>query len=306
MAASIKSNTFSLGSASSLGRDSCKIYLTPLVFFDKGESRLLIFILMKSPASCALCGSTEHITVAQNIHDYEYGAPGVYSWEKCESCGLIRLNPFPDGETLALAYPYNYHAYVEPKSKITKYLIGKTRHKVAKALSHKISINGSILDIGCSTGELLSTIQTFGRFQLFGVEYNEKAASIARQKGIDVWQGEFEKIKIQNNSMDLVLMQHVLEHVYDPISTMQKTFDILKPKGSVLGELPNFDSWDAKIFGRYWGGAILPDTFFISRHILYVWFWRGADLLIFEFLQLFTLGTGRYPFKTGCAGTEKT
>jgi SAM-dependent methyltransferase len=218
---------------------------------------------MKDPNSCVLCGSIEHHIVTEDIRDYEYGAPGIYDWEKCDSCGLIRLNPLPDGDTLALAYPSNYHAYVEPKSKITKYLIGKTRNKVAKALSRKISLNGSILDIGCSTGELLSTIQTFGRFQLFGVEYNENAARIARQKGIDVWQGEYANIVIPNSSMDLVLMQHVLEHVYDPYSTLQKTFNILKPNGLVLGELPNFDSWDAKIFGRYWGGGHAP------RHIFH-------------------------------------
>ena len=58
-------------------------------------------------------------------------------------------------------------------------------------------------------------------------------------------------------------MQHVLEHVYEPSATMKRVAEILKPGGRVYGELPNFDSWDASLFGRYWGGGHAP------RHICF-------------------------------------
>ena len=58
--------------------------------------------------------------------------------------------------------------------------------------------------------------------------------------------------------MDAVLMWHVLEHVVNPVAVMEKVGRILKPGGIVLGELPNFRSWDAALFGRYWGGGHAP------------------------------------------------
>ena len=33
---------------------------------------------------------------------------------------------------------------------------------------------------------------------------------------------------------------------------------ILRPGGILVGELPNFNSWDARLFGRYWGGGHAP------------------------------------------------
>src|SRR5437899_1473834 len=135
---------------------------------------------------CCLCKVGEAEVVCDGLRDFEHGAPGVYRWLKCRGCGLIRLDPFPTRDVLALAYPHDYHAYVKPRSVLTRLLISRSRRKVARALASRLPEGGAILDVGCSTGELLEAVGKLGNYRLFGVEYQSESAKEARGRGIHV------------------------------------------------------------------------------------------------------------------------
>ena len=205
-----------------------------------------------------LCGSAAAYVACDGVRDLEYGAPGTYRWTKCQHCGLVRLNPSPTREVLSLAYPDHYHAYATPRSAITRALVRLSKRKAAERLASYLPPGGTILDVGCSTGELLAAVGRLGHYQLWGVEYKAEAASEAEERGIRVWRGEFERADLPPESADLVVLQHVLEHVADPAETLQRIRRILRPSGWLFGEVPNIDSWDARIFGRYWGGGHAP------------------------------------------------
>ena len=61
------------------------------------------------------------------------------------------------------------------------------RRQFAKKNAAKLGPTGSILDVGCSTGDQLEIFREFGDYELFGVEYREQAAAEARTKNIRVW-----------------------------------------------------------------------------------------------------------------------
>ena len=214
------------------------------------------------PRLCPLCGGGETAVVCRDVQDYEYGAPGTYQWLRCTGCGLIRLDPVPTAAILDQAYPPHYHAYTTPRSAITRRLLAGSRMRAARSLARSLPDGASILDVGCSTGLLLEAVRRVGRFRLFGVEYKPDAAEQARRGGIEVWTGELENADVPAGSMDLVIMQHVLEHVPAPIETLRRVRAILRPGGRLVGELPSFDSWDARLFGRYWGGGHAPRHLF--------------------------------------------
>lgn len=214
------------------------------------------------PQLCPLCGGGETAVVCRGVQDYEYGAPGRYQWLRCTGCELIRLDPAPTPEILDQAYPPHYHAYTAPRSVITRRLLARSRARAARSLAGALPPGACILDVGCATGLLLESIRRLGRFRLFGVEYRPDAAEQARRRGIEVWAGEFENADVPTDTMDLVIMQHVLEHVSDPIETLRRVRAILRPGGRLVGELPSFDSWDARLFGRYWGGGHAPRHLF--------------------------------------------
>jgi SAM-dependent methyltransferase len=63
---------------------------------------------------------------------------------------------------------------------------------------------------------------------------------------------------LKADSLDVVRMYHVLEHVYDPKSEIKSTYNILKKHGQLFIGVPNFDSIYRKIFGRYFFALQLP------------------------------------------------
>jgi SAM-dependent methyltransferase len=209
------------------------------------------------------------VPITDGVRDYEYGTPGEYRWLGCDGCGLVRLDPFPSSELLALAYPDTYHAYVEPASPISRKIIARSRAAVARRLARHLSPGATVLDVGCGNGALLAEIGKLGRYRLLGIEYSERAAATARSRGIEVWRGELSGAPFAVASVDLVCLQHVLEHVFDPIATLEKIAGFLKPGGRLLGEVPNLDSWDFRLFERTWGGGHAP------RHL---WHFTPATL----------------------------
>ena len=211
--------------------------------------------------TCPICDGIEFSTVAEGVRDFEYLSPGVYTWLQCNACGFIRIDPLPSPDILAQAYPGNYHSFQIPTSRLTQILIESSRKRQARAISQKLKPHAKVLDIGCSTGDLLQEIGALGNFDLYGIEYSAEVAEVARGKGINTMAGSFEDIELPDVDFDLVSMQHVLEHVTDPRLSLAKSFQILNKGGQLIGELPNYDSWDARLFGRYWGGGHAP------RHI---------------------------------------
>ena len=57
---------------------------------------------------------------------------------------------------------------------------------------------------------------------------------------------------------DLVSMNHLIEHVFDPLLLVERAFQLLRPGGYVLGQLPCLDGWERRIFGHNWGGYHFP------------------------------------------------
>ena len=177
---------------------------------------------------------------------------------RCRECGLVRLDPVPTPEVLSLAYPDHYHAYAPPRSAIARTLVRLAKRRAAARLTSYLPPGGTILDVGCSTGDLLEAVGRLGNYRLWGVEYKAEAAKKAEARGIRVWRSEFEHADVPPESTDLVVLQHVLEHVVDPTDTLRRIHRLLRPSGRLVGEVPNIDSWDAHIFGRYWGGGHAP------------------------------------------------
>ena len=53
-------------------------------------------------------------------------------------------------------------------------------------------------------------------------------------------------------------MWHVLEHVQDLESQIQELKRILKPNGTLLVAVPNFKSYDANYYGKFWAAFDVP------------------------------------------------
>lgn len=109
--------------------------------------------------------------------------------------------------------------------------------------------DGRVLEIGSSTGEMLTQ---FKDWEVLGIEPSQTAVQIARSRKINTLHTTFEKAELPKNYFDVIIMNHVLEHVADPIQVVNKIYTILKLGGIVLIDVPNFGSLSSKLMKSKW------------------------------------------------------
>lgn len=112
----------------------------------------------------------------------------------------------------------------------------------------------SILDIGCGTGEFLLHAKNKG-WQTYGFEPSAQARGLAQNKGIHLVSDTKD---IKSASLDVITMWHVLEHVSDLDKQIKELRRLLKPDGVLLVAVPNYESYDAKYYGKFWAAYDVP------------------------------------------------
>jgi SAM-dependent methyltransferase len=209
---------------------------------------------------CPHCGSARS-RFAFKAKDYEHKVPGEWSIAECRECGLYFQSPLPDASEIPSFYPPTYSAYNSDGP--IRWLFDFVYWLDARRVHSHIGPSGRILDIGCGDGSALAKMRNHGQWELCGVEFDPDAARKARERGIDVRVGEVAQSGFEERSFDLIRMGHVIEHVIDPGKTVREVFRLLKPGGLFVGETPNTDCLDFRVFGKYWGALHVP------RHLIF-------------------------------------
>ena len=207
---------------------------------------------------CAVCESSNLSRADDGVLDFEYASSGSYTYWRCEGCALLNIDPVPSPETLGLAYPDSYHAYHPHATRLARILKKRYWSRKAARLTRLVPRGGSVLDVGCATGDLLVELKALGVTDVTGIDFNERVVALAREKDVNVFQGDFDTCSFDEKRFDLIVMTNFIEHVYDPIASMRRARDLLKPGGQLVGETPNWASWDYYLFRRYWGGYHTP------------------------------------------------
>lgn len=102
-----------------------------------------------------------------------------------------------------------------------------------------------ILDVGCGLGFLLSGIKD--KHQKFGLEISKYAADFAQQFA-NISNCMLEDTCFADNSFDVIVAHHVIEHVDIPEDFLKKIKAILKPEGVLIVATPDFECVCAKLF----------------------------------------------------------
>lgn len=183
---------------------------------------------------------------------------------KCESCGFLFVNPRPDANKIGSYYKStNYISHSNTrKGAFNKlyHFIRKRNHKSKLNIIQKYVKPGSVLDIGCATGEFLAYCQKNG-WKTTGVEPDESARNYAKNtNSISVYDESYFE-KTGGDQFDVVTLWHVLEHVYPLAERIRQIKNLLTEHGLLVVAVPNPNSFDAKFYNEYWAGYDLP------RHI---------------------------------------
>ncbi len=119
----------------------------------------------------------------------------------------------------------------------------------------------SFLDVGCFRGELLDKLKTATDWDLAGLEPNERAVAVAREKGHKVWPAsaaDAPYVIPEGVSFDLIFLGQTIEHFTDPVGVMRRLRMLLAPGGAIVLSTPNLDSRQIDLFGPTWAHWHIP------------------------------------------------
>ncbi|KRD62853.1 methyltransferase [Flavobacterium sp. Root935] len=179
-----------------------------------------------------------------------------------EELDMLITSPQPELQNLGKYYESeDYISHTDNK----RSLFEKAYHFVKNiALQNKLNLinseqpkKGKLLDIGAGTGDFLLTAKNNG-WETIGVEPSERAKNIAKQKGILFVE---EISSLENNSLDVITMWHVLEHVPNLEVQIQELKRLLKPTGTLIVAVPNYKSFDANHYQTFWAAYDVPIHF---------------------------------------------
>jgi 2-polyprenyl-3-methyl-5-hydroxy-6-metoxy-1,4-benzoquinol methylase len=179
-----------------------------------------------------------------------------------EELDMLITHPQPSLDVLNKYYESaDYISHTDSKRSLFEkayHIVKSIALKNKRNLINSLQPNkGRILDIGAGTGEFLSIAKQNG-WETIGVEPSEKAKQIAINKGISFVPNLAE---LENHSFDVITMWHVLEHVPNLDQQIKELKRLLKPSGSLIIAVPNFKSFDAQHYGKFWAAYDVPIHF---------------------------------------------
>ena len=180
-------------------------------------------ISVEEVPDCFICG-------AQSYSDYAFGydyelrtCSNLWRFVQCNECGFVWLNPRPALSELSVIYPPTYYSYDIESSVNPIALKGKAlldRLKFESILSCLDRKPESYLDIGCGDGRYLKLMEKMNGISpssLYGIELSREPVEKLLQEGYQVFHKRAEEVfEIEPNSLDLITMFHVIEHVANP------------------------------------------------------------------------------------------
>ncbi len=116
---------------------------------------------------------------------------------------------------------------------------------------------GTALDVGCGRGDLAAALVSRD-WRVSGVEAWHQAAQIALSRGVVIEGQTLSTAKLAPETYDLVIFRHSLEHLPDPVADLRGAHAAMRPGGWLVVSLPNFASWQRRLFGSRWFHLDVP------------------------------------------------
>ncbi len=231
---------------------------------------------------CPLCSASGDV-LYEGLKDALFDVPGIWNHRRCTNtdCRHVWLDPQPIDADLPLLYEQYYtHQGRDKVSSSPTQTPLRTRvlrlplefvYSAFLTLSGTSSARqrtyglyladrppGRLLEIGCGSGELLAHFVGLG-WEVVGQDVDPKAVDHAREThGVRVHLGPVESLPSSLGEFDVVIMNHVIEHVPNPVETLRQVAARLVPGGALVVVTPNMDSLGHRWFKSNWRGLEPP------------------------------------------------
>jgi 2-polyprenyl-3-methyl-5-hydroxy-6-metoxy-1,4-benzoquinol methylase len=149
-----------------------------------------------------------------------------------------------------LKYKNNAPLFLRMAVKISSLFLPLYQEQIFSLMALTKLKNGKLLDIGCGNGGFLSQMAELD-WEVYGVELDKEAISMAKKKEeLRIFEGTLQDAQFKEETFDVITMNHVIEHLGDPLQTLEECFRILKKGGKLVVITPNLNSFGHLIFKR--------------------------------------------------------
>lgn len=190
----------------------------------------------QKPVHCAICDSQRFKVLGYHGGWAHHRGLGIASRiVRCRECGFIYANPTP--------FPVDFSHYSNPdhyfKSHDVQAKVDVYHGLLKRAEGWQEGKKGRMLDIGCGRGESLVAAKEDG-WEAVGLEPSEDFVKFGREElGVDVQQGFLEHTDFPDASFDVIIMNAVLEHLYNPMEVLREARRLLRKGGLIFINVPN-------------------------------------------------------------------
>jgi 2-polyprenyl-3-methyl-5-hydroxy-6-metoxy-1,4-benzoquinol methylase len=225
-----------------------------------------------SAPSCPACSAAA--AFLYDGSDRLFGlVPGSFPLYRCSGCECIFQFPLPEERALGAYYPDDYWwagnrqsgggGTLKRLERIYREFVARDHVRFLVRCARQRAVRSPLLlDVGCGNGTILAVARRSG-FRTFGMDRSAHAVAAARKLyNLDVRRGDIGAPVWEGMSFDFVSLFHVLEHLPDPRAALRYAAALLRPHGSLIVQVPNVASAQARVFGRRWYGLDVP------RHVI--------------------------------------
>lgn len=220
--------------------------------------------------SCPLCETKESFPFLQKKD---------LALVRCKKCGMIYADPVRAemaGEFYnELAEPF----YLSPEKLEGDY--AGVRFERELRLFQKFCLQGTVLDVGCSTGAFLFQLKSRGNYRGVGTDISKPAAEYARGRGLEILDGSFLEHDFGETRFDAITFWAVMEHLLEPKKFLRKVASLLKAGSHCFILVPNMKSLAVRLLGAKY-------RYIFPQHVNY---FTAATLEKFALMENFEIAT---------------
>ncbi len=188
---------------------------------------------------CAVCGAGER---------HPLFTKQGFRYHRCDGCGHVSVSPRVTAEAQERML-----ADLDDAGFEDRYLeVQRMYAEITCSLLARKAEGPRLLDIGFGRGYVLQMAQAHG-FEVHGIDASAgHVAAVAPFLGDRVAHRLFGRDPLPWDSLDVVVMTHVLEHLPEPAQALAEVRAALNPGGWLYLAVPDMDSVDYRIFGKRW------------------------------------------------------
>lgn len=198
----------------------------------------------------------------------------------CSKCGLVRSGLVFNEKSNVLFYERYYRAIYSGSDKENIGLYFQAQVYRGEKFIKLLETNDiwgrvfNVAEIGCGSGGVLYPFMKKGK-NAIGVDLDKSYLDYGILMGVNLQYGDF-NILIHDDSMDVVILSHVLEHFVNPLEELVKIISKISIGGYLLFEVP----------GLYWKPSNMffnPILFFQNAHIIQYYYEDYLRILFSRF-----------------------